>query len=388
LGQQGPGQENLNMAPQVINRLPIISSLLKWFKGDELSIDNALFRLHHQASTFVIMFGLLFIFLENHLDGRAIICQGGDQYARSYCWIHGTTYVREHLQGKATGCFVDQSKIESEADAPVTAYYLWLPFLLTFCFGFAKIPRSIWRNFLEGGLMRNIIGTQADPSAIAQNFLDFRSRYARYHIYFGFCEFLNLIMVLASMVMTDAMLLNKFFSYGQEVFNYIWSVKHVGPDGKYLTHDPMCELFPTEVACYIRIGATTGAVDRSNYLCILSNNLFNQKYFFVLWLWWFFLIAISVLGIVYRLARIMVPDLSRSILTRNVRAWRLENLDLSGADCFVLDKLSDNMPMQDMDQVLGEIAKRTVSKLQNDLDNVDNHNSASVNPLLKSTTAL
>jgi len=376
------------MAPQVINRLPIISNLLKWFKGDELSIDNMLFRLHHQASTFVIMFGLLFIFLENHLDGRAIVCQGGDQYARSYCWIHGTAYVREHLQGKATGCFVDQSKIESEADAPVTAYYLWLPFLLTFCFGFAKFPRSVWRNFLEGGLLRNIIGPQADPSAIATNFLDFRGRYAKYHLYFGFCEFLNLIMVIVSMFVTDGLLLNKFFSYGQEVLNYIWSVKHIGPDGKYLTHDPMCELFPTEVACYIRIGATTGAVDRSNYLCILSNNLFNQKYFFVLWLWWFFLIAISVLGIVYRLARIMVPDLSRSILTRNVRAWRLENLDLSGADCFVLDKLSDNMPMQDMDQVLGEIAKRTVSKLQNDLDNVDNHNSASVNPLLKSTTAL
>jgi len=376
------------MAPQVINRLPIISNLLKWFKGDELSIDNMLFRLHHQASTFVIMFGLLFIFLENHLDGRAIVCQGGDQYARSYCWIHGTAYVREHLQGKATGCFVDQSKIESEADAPVTAYYLWLPFLLTFCFGFAKFPRSVWRNFLEGGLLRNIIGPQADPSAIATNFLDFRGRYAKYHLYFGFCEFLNLIMVIVSMFVTDGLLLNKFFSYGQEVLNYIWSVKHIGPDGKYLTHDPMCELFPTEVACYIRIGATTGAVDRSNYLCILSNNLFNQKYFFVLWLWWFFLIAISVLGIVYRLARIMVPDLSRSILTRNVRAWRLENLDLSGADCFVLDKLSDNMPMQDMDQVLGEIAKRTVSKLQNDLDNVDNHNSASVNPLLKSTTNL
>jgi len=376
------------MAPQVINRLPIISNLLKWFKGDELSIDNMLFRLHHQASTFVIMFGLLFIFLENHLDGRAIVCQGGDQYARSYCWIHGTAYVREHLQGKATGCFVDQSKIESEADAPVTAYYLWLPFLLTFCFGFAKFPRSVWRNFLEGGLLRNIIGPQADPSAIATNFLDFRGRYAKYHLYFGFCEFLNLIMVIVSMFVTDGLLLNKFFSYGQEVLNYIWSVKHIGPDGKYLTHDPMCELFPTEVACYIRIGATTGAVDRSNYLCILSNNLFNQKYFFVLWLWWFFLIAISVLGIVYRFARIMIPDLSRSILTRKVRAWRLENLELSGADCFVLDKLADNMPMQNMDQVLGEIAKRTVSKLQNDLDNVDNHNSTPVNPLLKSTTAL
>lgn len=32
---------------------------------------------------------------------------------RSYCWIHGTAYIRPHLQGKATGCFVDQSKIDS-----------------------------------------------------------------------------------------------------------------------------------------------------------------------------------------------------------------------------------------------------------------------------------
>jgi hypothetical protein len=36
--------------------------------------------------------------------------------------------------------------------------------------------------------------------------------------------------------------------YGREVLGYIWSVKHVSEDGKYLTHDPMCELFPTEVS--------------------------------------------------------------------------------------------------------------------------------------------
>ena len=43
-----------------------------------------------------------------------------NDYSRSYCWIHGTAYIREHLQGKATGCFVDQSRIESEEDAPVS----------------------------------------------------------------------------------------------------------------------------------------------------------------------------------------------------------------------------------------------------------------------------
>jgi len=366
----------------VVNRLPIISNLLKWFKGDDLIIDNALFKLHHQASTFIIMFGLLFIFLENHLDGRAIVCQGGDQYARSYCWIHGTAYIREHLQGKATGCFVDQSRIESEEDAPVTAYYLWLPFLLTFCFGFAKFPRSVWRNFLENGLVRNLLGTGAEPAVITQNFLDFRPRYAKYHFYFGFCEFLNMCMVILSLFITDALLLNKFWGYGQDVLHYMWSVKHVGPEGQYLTHDPMCELFPTEVACYIRIGATTGAIDRTNYLCILSNNLFNQKYFLVLWLWWFALIGVSVLGLIYRFARIMIPDLSRSILMRKVRAWRLDNLELSGADCFVLDMLADNLPHTVMDQLLGEISKRISPKP--DPDMIDNHNQS----LLKSTTAL
>ena len=66
-----------------------------------------------------------------------------------------------------------------------------------------------------------------------------------------------------------------------------------------------------QVSCYIRIGATTGGIDASNYLCILNNNIFNQKYFLVLWMWWMFLIGISVIGLVYRFARMMIPDLSR-----------------------------------------------------------------------------
>ena len=218
--------------------------------------------------------------------------------------------------------------MSSPADAPVTAYYLWLPFLLTFCFGFAKLPRSLWRNMLEGNMLKNIIGPGTDPAQIANNFVDFRLRFKRYQLYFGFCEFLNMLMCVLSMFVTDALLLNKFFNYGQEVFKYIWEPKRMSEDGKYLTHDPMCELFPTEVrnldikfsfetkyllqvSCYIRIGATTGGIDASNYLCILNNNIFNQKYFLVLWMWWMALIGVSVIGLIYRFARLMIPDLSR-----------------------------------------------------------------------------
>ena len=117
-----------------------------------------------------------------------------------------------------------------------------------------------------------------------------------------------------------------------------------------------CFTISLQVACYIRIGATTGAIDRTNYLCILSNNLFNQKYFLVLWLWWFALIGISVIGLIFRFARIMIPDLSRSILMRKVRAWRLDTLQLTGAECFMLDVLADNLSHPAMDLVLEEVA--------------------------------
>ena len=36
---------------------------------------------------------------------------------------------------------------------------------------------------------------------------------------------------------------------------------------------------------------------------------------------------------------------------RRVKAWRLENLELSSADCFVLDMLAANIPHNIMDMV-------------------------------------
>ena len=112
--------------------------------------------------------------------------------------------------------------------------------------------------------------------------------------------------VVRAIFVTDALLPGKFLSYGQDTLPYNFSLKHVELEGQFLSHDPQCELFPTEVACYLRIGATTGAVKRSIYPCTLSNSLFNQKYFLVLWLGWFVFIGVAIIGLTYRFARIMI----------------------------------------------------------------------------------
>ena len=53
---------------------------------------------------------------------------------------------------------MDQSKLDSEEDAPITAYYLWLPYLLSMLYVLAKLPHSLWKKFFENNLINSIIG--------------------------------------------------------------------------------------------------------------------------------------------------------------------------------------------------------------------------------------
>ena len=109
-----------------------------------------------------------------------------------------------------------------------------------------------------------------------------------------------------------------------------------------------------QVSCSIQIGASTGGVDKSNFLCILGNNLFNQKYFLILWVWWVFLLLVAILGLIYRVARILVPDFSRLVsnslsfevfppirwlLLRKIHGNQLSNVKLRSADYFVLQQV-------------------------------------------------
>ena len=72
--------------------------------------------------------------------------------------MHGTAYVRNHLQGQATGCYVDHTKLKTNDDALITSYYLWLPYLLSLLYTLAKLPHSMWKRYFENNLISNIIG--------------------------------------------------------------------------------------------------------------------------------------------------------------------------------------------------------------------------------------
>jgi len=401
------------MAPasQVVSQLPLLNKILKWYQNRETyKIESLIFKLHNLVTTFIIMVGFIVVTVENYIDAKSILCHTSrdfSAYAKAYCWIHGTAYVKKHLQGQATGCFVDQSKIETEEDAPITAYYLWLPYLTSLLFILAKLPHSIWKSMFENDLIKSIMegsgnrgrqgqggqgkrgnqnmsmmvnmsamnfgedmettpihngrtpknnhggGENHHLTAVARNFVHYQRKYHWYQIKFAFWESMNLVCVLISMTVTHWLFNYQFFNYGIRVAEYISSEKTHESSG--FRHNPMCELFPTEVACNINFGAATGGIDKSNFLCILGNNIFNQKYFFALWWWWVLLIVVSLCGMVYRLARICVPSFSKYILMRKIHGDQLQNVELTSGQSFVLHRLVVNLETNDRDQVLNEI---------------------------------
>ena len=59
-------------------------------------------------------------------------------------------------------------------------------------------------------MMQNLLARGLEPATLTRNFLSPRPRYTKYNLYFGVCKFLNLMMMVLSIVMTNALLLGKF----------------------------------------------------------------------------------------------------------------------------------------------------------------------------------
>ena len=97
------------------------------------------------------------------------------------------------------------------------------------------------------------------------------------------------------------------------------------------------------MGCAYNYGGEAGQATRTEILCILGNNLFNQKYFFVLWIWWMFLLVVSIFGLFFRLLRICFRAFSKSMLMRKSHGRYFSGLRISSSEAFVLELVLDNL---------------------------------------------
>jgi hypothetical protein len=139
------------------------------------------------------------------------------------------------------------------------------------------VGRFIWKHVLENGFMKKLINGGEDAEKIAESFsgIKKRNKFMIYNLSFALCELLNIGTVLFNFHILDHLLNGMFWSYGKDVSRFFSLSEELQAN----TPDPMCNVFPTEVACTVYTGSIGGGADTQSHLCILSNNVINQKYF-------------------------------------------------------------------------------------------------------------
>jgi len=348
----------------------LLSDLAHWFKLDDTNIDNWTFKLFYKASSVITMCGAT-VGIATQYFGDPISCefQGiNSDLAQDYCWIHGTSYIPPQYQPHMK-CIVELEGVESVDDAPDTSYYQWVTFIMAIHAGVFYAPYYIW-SILENGLMASF-GTDGktpimiseeqkyDDGVVIEAVVERYTKYFKsifhhnnwYFGYFVFCEFLNFLLLFIQFFLIDSFLNNKFRWFGLEVVEYYsWSFRD-RQNRDLMLRNPLCSVFPTEVSCNIPNVGAAGNEQAHNGLCVLTQNIINEKIYLFLWFWFMFLFTVTIFYSFYRACTIFFEQLRFYLIFKTVRHKYDEDIRkcleyvLAKAqigDWFVLYQLSKN----------------------------------------------
>ncbi|KAJ4440295.1 hypothetical protein ANN_08434 [Periplaneta americana] len=295
---------------------------------DKAVTDNVVFQLHYRFTT-----GILFVFCilctASNLIGKAIDCISGPEFKdrekviNSYCWITSTFTlpyqldkpVGTHVAAPGIGPFVPD-----ENDTVYHAYYQWVPFVLFFQGLLFYAPHWLWKNW-EHGKMKSITkDLRENTLEVSQSMKDRKQllvtyliSYMRYHHFYAFvyllCELLNFANVVGNIFFIDKFLGNTFLNYGLEVLN------NIGKNQEERT-DPMIAIFPRLTKCTLNLYGVSGTITNKDFLCVLPQNILNEKIYIFLWFWFIILSVLSGLAVLYSIVLAVFPPLRRLILTK------------------------------------------------------------------------
>jgi len=327
--------------------------------------------------------------------------------AQDYCWIHGSSYIKPEYQAHMK-CIVDLDGVESADMAPDTSYYQWVTFMFAIQALIFFLPYKLWKG-LEGGLMASFGTDGKSPvmmsedalyddgvvmEAVIEKFVKyFKSIFHHNSWYFAsfiFCELLNFGFLFVQFFATDSFLNYKFRWYGWNVVQYYQFTAQQRNDPDLALHNPMCEVFPTITSCDIPNVGASGVAQVHNGMCVLTQNIVNEKIYLVLWFWYLFLGPVSVLYLCYRLITLMFHGVRYSLLYRKVR--RKYDVDIQRSlefvlakgqigDWFVLYQLSKNCNPYFYREFIKELAKDMREKPKKSKSNAGSSTGGSVKKL-------
>jgi len=316
----------------------LLQSLQDYFTIDEINIDNWTFKLFYKASCALFMLGAT-IGVASQYFGDPISCefQGlNSDLAQDYCWIHGSAYIPPAYQ-RHLKCIVEQ-KYRGPEQAPQTSFYQWVTFMMVLQAALFYLPYKVW-FFLEGGLIGNFgrdgkapvmisVESRYDDGVVMEAVVEKFVKYFKsilhhntwYFVYFVTCELTNFLLLGVQIYFTDLFLDKKFAWYGYDTVAYYSAhteEERIHTDSNL--SNPMCNVFPTEVSCTIPNVGAAGEGQFHNGLCVLSQNIVNEKIYLAVWFWYAFLVPYAILAMFFRLFTIFFDKIRFNLIYKTIR---------------------------------------------------------------------
>jgi len=342
------------------------------FSIKEVDSSNTVFKLFSKVTVGLCVIASILVASSEYI-GSPITCLSSDQdkipgdVFNAYCWIHGGKKIHEKYQ-KTYKCHAPNQ--DSISDTNDTLYYQWVVFMLAINAMIFRIPHILWK-FFEGGVMKNFHSGKGLKSDLTNNdgdmeehlqthiayFKRLRKKIGKnlsYYAKFQGCQILNIIMLVINFCATDGFLSGNFRTYGSKVVSFLTR----DPDNDDLGWDgtawsgsnpgPMCHTFPTVISCVMKTVGAAGAGASTDGICILSQNIINEKIYLFLWFWFVFLFVASGIQLTYDIAILSIGAF---------RSWLMEQ-QFGGTDDPQMKDFVQNLGIGDW-FVLHQIGKNT-----------------------------
>ena len=121
--------------------------------------------------------------------------------------------------------------------------------------------------------------TMKDRRTLVVNYFTGHLRTHNSYVFkFVLCEVLNLVNVLMQIYLMDVFLGGQFTTYGTDVL----AISEQPMENRI---DPMAKVFPKVTKCTFHKYGPSGTVENKDGLCVLAQNIINEKIYIFLWFW-------------------------------------------------------------------------------------------------------
>lgn len=340
----------------VVNILGALVGLVK-VRVAHTNIDSSVFRLHYRWTTSFCYLACLLVAASDFIGNPITCMSGGGVVAKpinTYCWIESTFTINISAPGESSfyhgNTYHGVGQYDPEQHTKTYhAYYQWVPFVLFFQGCLFYLPHLLWKakenkmaNTLLQGLNRNSIceDTEKKKENIIKYMKVSNGRNGCYSIVYLVCEALNFVNVIGQMFLLDRFFGGAFIEYGLKVINFDMDDDEA--------HDPLATTFPRVTQCSFKKFGASGTIETRESLCILPQNILNEKVFILMWFWFVLLATITAMHLVWRivlmaspLARLKWIEQRGKLATTPKVEQGLRQLPLG--DYFLLDIMSENL---------------------------------------------